>query len=129
MNDNVLTYGISIYVEDSGNTYHTLDDWGLALGNNNYIGDPQMETTYIAVPGRDGLIDASEAISGRRVYRKRSLAFELGGMRDRLEWDGVISSMRNTPGGSTPTPRTTTCPPRSSASGWACGRRVCSGSS
>ena len=95
MNDNVLTYGISIYVEDSGNTYHTLDDWGLALGNNNYIGDPQMETTYIAVPGRDGLIDASEAISGRRVYRKRSLAFELGGMRDRLEWDGVISSMRN----------------------------------
>ena len=95
MSDNVLTYGISIYVEDSGKTYHTLNDWGLALGNNNYIGDPEMETTYIQVPGRDGLIDASEAVSGRRVYTRRELAFELGGIRERLTWDGVISSMRN----------------------------------
>ena len=92
---NELTYGISIYVEDSGKTYHTLDDWDLALGNNNYIGDPEMETTYIQVPGRTGLIDASEVISGRRIYKKRSLEFELGGIRDRLDWDGVISSFRN----------------------------------
>lgn len=92
---NELTYGISIYVEDSGKTYHTLDDWDLALGNNNYIGDPEMETTYIQVPGRTGLIDASEVISGRRIYKKRSLEFELGGIRDRLDWDGVISALRN----------------------------------
>ncbi len=92
---NELTLGISIYVEDSGKTYHTLDDWDLALGNNNYIGDPEMETTYIQVPGRTGLIDASEVISGRRIYKKRSLEFELGGIRDRLDWDGVISAFRN----------------------------------
>lgn len=92
---NELTLGISIYVEDSGETYHTLDDWDLALGNNNYIGDPEMETTYIQVPGRTGLIDASEVISGRRIYKKRSLEFELGGIRDRLDWDGVISAFRN----------------------------------
>lgn len=92
---NELTYGISIYVEDSGETYHTLNDWDLALGNNNYIGDPEMETTYIEVPGRTGLIDASEVISGRRIYKKRSLEFELGGIRDRLDWDGVISAFRN----------------------------------
>lgn len=92
---NELTYGISIYVEENGKTYHTLDDWDLALGNNNYIGDPEMETTYIKVPGRDGLIDASEAISGRRVYKKRALSFELGGIRPRHSWDGVISALRN----------------------------------
>lgn len=92
---NKLTYGISIYVEDSGETYHTLNDWDLALGNNNYIGDPEMETTYIQVPGRTGLIDASEVISGRRIYKKRSLEFELSGIRDRLDWDGVISAFRN----------------------------------
>ena len=90
-----LTIGISIYVEDSGSKYHTLDDWGLALGNNNYIGDPELETTYIKVPGRTGYIDASEAVSGRRVYTKRELAFELGGIRKRLNWDGIISQMRN----------------------------------
>ena len=92
---NELTYGIAIYVEDTGRTYHTLNDWGLALGNNNYIGDPQMETTYIQIPGRSGLIDATEVIAGRRIFRKRSLSFESGGVRDRLDWDGVISSFRN----------------------------------
>lgn len=92
---NELTYGIAIYVEDSGKTYHTLNDWDLALGNNNYIGDPEMETTYIQVPGRSGLIDATEVISGRRIYKKRQLEFELGGIRDRLDWDSVISAFRN----------------------------------
>ena len=92
---NALTYGISIYVEDSGKTYHTLNDWNLALGNNNYIGDPEMETTYIQVPGRNGLIDASEVISGRRIYTKRALSFELGGVNPRLNWDGIISGLRN----------------------------------
>lgn len=92
---NELTYGISIYVESTGKTYHTLNDWGMALGNNNYIGEPEMETTYIKVPGRNGLIDASEAVSGRRVFTKRQLAFELGGEHPRLSWDGIISSFRN----------------------------------
>lgn len=92
---NALTNGIKITVEDSGAVYHTLDDWGLALGNNNYIGDPEMETTYISVPGRDGLIDASTAVSGRIVYKKRELAFELGGVRPNMNWDSVISGMRN----------------------------------
>ena len=92
---NELTYGISIYVEDTERTYHTLDDWEMALGNNNYIGDPEMETTYIKVPGRNGLIDATEAISGRRIYKKRQLEFELGGVRDRLNWDSIISGLRN----------------------------------
>lgn len=92
---NELTYGIKIYVEDSGRTFHTLDDWDLALGNNNYIGDPEMETTYIKVPGRTGLIDASEVVAGQRVYKKRQLAFELGGIRQRHSWDSVISAFRN----------------------------------
>ena len=94
MSDN-LSIGISIIVEDTMQTYHTLEDWGLALGNNNYIGDPEMETTYIKVPGRNGLIDASEVVAGRRVYTKRALSFELGGINPRLNWDGIISGMRN----------------------------------
>lgn len=92
---NIMTNGITIYVEDTGKTYHTVDDWNLGLGNNNYIGDPEMETTYISIPGRDGLIDVSEAISGRRVYKKRELAFELGGIHPHWNWDATISGMRN----------------------------------
>lgn len=92
---NTLSYGMSIYVEGSQKTYHTLNDWSLALGNNNYVGDPEMETTYIQIPGRDGLLDATEVLSGRRIYKKRQLAFSLGGKRDRLNWDSIISTWRN----------------------------------
>lgn len=92
---NIMTNGITIYVEDTGKTFHTVNDWNLGLGNNNYIGDPEMETTYISIPGRDGLIDVSEAISGRRIYKKRELAFELGGIHPHWNWDATISGMRN----------------------------------
>lgn len=92
---NAMTNGISIFVEDTGRTFHTITDWDLGLSNNNYIGDPEMETTYISVPGRDGLIDASEAVTGRRIYKRRELAFEMGGIHPHLNWDAIISGMRN----------------------------------
>lgn len=92
---NALTIGISIYVEATGKTYHTLDDWGYALGNNNYISDPEQETAYVNVPYRDGLIDVSEALTGRPIFKKRTLSFELGGIHPRLNWDSVVSSLRN----------------------------------
>ena len=86
---------IKIYVEDTGLTYRTLSYWGLALGNNNYISSPQLETYYIDVPYRDGLIDASTVVAGRPVYKSRQLSFELGGIRPKDDWDNVISEMRN----------------------------------
>lgn len=92
---NELSNGITIYVEDTDKTYHTLDDWGFALGNNNYISDPEMETNYIDVPYRNGLIDVSTAMTGRPVYKKRQLSFEMGGTRERMAWDSTISGIRN----------------------------------
>lgn len=92
---NELSNGIKIFVEDSGKTYHTLNDWEFALGNNNYISEPEMETTYINVPYRDGLIDASTILAGRPIYKKRQLSFSLGGLRERESWDAVISGIRN----------------------------------
>lgn len=92
---NALSNGISIYVEDTGKTYHTLNDWDFALGNNNYISEPEMETKYIDVPYRSGLIDASTAITGRPIYKKRQLSFSLGGKRPRMGWDALVSQIRN----------------------------------
>ena len=87
--------GISIYVEDTNRTYHTFNTWKLALGNNNYISEPILETNYIDVPYRNGFIDASTALTGRPVYKSRQLSFSLGGVRERDEWDNVISNIRN----------------------------------
>lgn len=92
---NSLTYGVKIIVESTGRSYHTLDTWGLALGNNNYISAPEQETAYINVPFRDGYVDISEAVSGRPIFKNRELSFELGGINPRLRWDNIISEFRN----------------------------------
>lgn len=90
-----LSNGFKIEVEKTGKEFHTLNDWGFALQNNNYIGEPEPITSYISVPGRDGLIDASEAISGRVIYKTRPLSFILGGIRPCKDWDSVMSALRN----------------------------------
>lgn len=92
---NALSNGITIEVEENGKKYHTLDDWGFALGNNNYIGEPEAETSYISIPGRNGMLDVSNAITGRTTYKKRELSFSLGGIRERNSWDSIISDIRN----------------------------------
>lgn len=92
---NALTNGFTIIVEKNNKSYHSLRDWGLAVGNNNYIGDPELQTTYIAVPGRDGYIDASEVVSGRPIYTKREISIEVGGLHERNDWDAIISGIRN----------------------------------
>lgn len=90
---NALSNGIKIEVD--GVIYHTLDDWGFALGNNNYISEPELETFYVNVPYRDGQVDLSTALTGRRVFKKRQLSFNLGGIRPRMNWDAEISDLRN----------------------------------
>lgn len=92
---NALSNGIRIIVEENGKEYHSLDDWGFALGNTDYAGEPEMETDYISIPYRDNLIDVTEKIAGKRTYKKRSLSFHMGGIRNRNAWDSVISLIRN----------------------------------
>ena len=90
-----LTNGLRIEVISNGNTYHTLKDWGMAVGNNNYIGDPEQETNYVDIPGSSTFLDLSEALTGAPVYKSRPISVELGGKRQRMEWDKVISDLRN----------------------------------
>ena len=88
-----LTNGVTIKV--GNNTYHSFTDFGLAIGNNNYIEEPSYETNYVPVPGRDGFLDLSEAIAGRVIYKNRKISIEFGGMETEMSWDGVISNLRN----------------------------------
>lgn len=92
---NVLTISATITVENTGKTFNTLTDWKCAIGNNNYIGEPDTETYYIDVPGADGFLDGSEAIAGRAIYKSREIDVLFGGKKPREEWDGFISEIRN----------------------------------
>ena len=93
--NNALTIRATITVESTGKVIDTLDDWGCAIGNNDYIGEPETETYYIDVPGADGFLDGSEAITGRQVYKSREINVLLGGKKPREDWDSFISTIRN----------------------------------
>ena len=90
-----LFNGVKITVEASGAEFHSYNDWGLYITNTDYIGEPQQYTRLIEVPGRNGLLDLSEAVAGRQIYSKREIKIELAGTRDKTDWDGVISDFRN----------------------------------
>lgn len=90
-----LTNGVTITVIDTGNSYHSLTDLGLAIGNNNYIGTPEYETHYVKVPGRQGLVDLSEAVTGHLTYNSRPISIEFGGKWPRNEWANRLSVIRS----------------------------------
>lgn len=87
--------GITITIEGTETSFHSYDDWGLYVTNTDCIGEPELITNYVEVPGRSGLIDMTEAVSGRPIYKSRKIQIKLAGTRFRTNWDSVISSFRN----------------------------------
>lgn len=90
-----LFNGVSFTVESSNQSYHSYDDWGLYVTNTDCIGEPKQYTNYITIPGRNGKLDLSEAISGRQIYESREIKINLAGTRFRTNWDSAISAFRN----------------------------------
>lgn len=91
----VLTNAATITVLSTGKTYHTLRDWGMAIGNNDYIKEPIQETNYVNVPGMNGYLDMSEALTGCLVYKERKIEIQVGALNKRMTWDSLISEIRN----------------------------------
>lgn len=91
---NSITNGFKIYIEDSGKAYHSIEDFGFAIANTNYIGDPVLEETIIDIPFSNPL-DLSEVATGYPVFKNRPINLELGCKRPRWEWDALISKFRN----------------------------------
>lgn len=90
-----IGYGVKIIIEDTGQEFHSLNDWGLVIGNNNYIGTPVQETNYVTVPGAFRNLDLSEVITGKPVFKSREINVLLGGLKNRLMWDNIVSEFRN----------------------------------
>lgn len=87
--------GVKVVIDKTGESFHSIDNYGIAIANTDYIGTPEQETSYIDVPFRDGLIDASEAISGRIIYKKRPINIVFKGIKEINQWDSIISDIRN----------------------------------
>ena len=48
------------------NNKHTFRDYGLYVTNTNPVSPPEAKTEYIEIPGRNGAIDLTEALTGYR---------------------------------------------------------------
>lgn len=90
----MITNGFTIEREDGTFRKHSITDFNLAIGNNNYIGDPVQEIFKVDIAG-GGILDLSEAITGMPVFKNREINIECGSKRVREEWDAEISNLRN----------------------------------
>lgn len=88
-------FGCSITVISNGNEYHTFGTWKMTITNNNYIGEPVLETNYMDVPGRNTKLDYSEALTGRPVYKSRPIALQMEALEECMRWDILMSKIRN----------------------------------
>lgn len=59
------------------NGVNVKDEYGLILSNRE-IGSPEVSRVLVEVPGRDGLLDLTNAVYGRSaVYKNRQIVVEL----------------------------------------------------
>lgn len=86
----------SVDITVNGQTYNSLSDFGLAIANTDYLGEPVQDTSnLIAVPGRSGMLDPTDTVFGGPSYTHRQIKISFGGLEDPTEWDSVISNLRN----------------------------------
>ena len=74
----------------------TYTEYGLLLASKS-ISLPEVRTNMIDVPGRDGLIDASEVLAGEVTYKNRTIELKLTGV-DAVtgkKWPATISDFCN----------------------------------
>lgn len=73
---------------------HCLHDLGMYLTEAD-IALPDVQTTYVDVPGRDGPLDLSTALDGEIHYRSRSISLEFASTAtlSGLAWPEFLSSL------------------------------------
>ena len=74
----------------------TYTEYGLLLASKS-ISLPEVRTNMIDVPGRDGLLDASEALAGEVTYKNRTITLKLTGVDpvSGKKWPTTISDFCN----------------------------------
>lgn len=86
----------SVAISVDGFIYDSLTDFGLAIENTDYLGEPVQDTSNrIYVPGRSGYLDLTEPVFGQQWFTYRPIAIKFGGIRTTSEWDSVVSTFRN----------------------------------
>ena len=74
-------------------SWHTRDDWGLALTTQPTFNMPPVKTHILELPGGDGVIDLTTAITGYPVYGNRTGSFTFVAPVPQNRWQSLISQI------------------------------------
>lgn len=76
-------------------TFHSFRAWGLMLVKMPFVSPPEPKLKLIEVPGSDGVIDLTEALTGEVEYNQRELKCEFVTVENRNKWAELYSEIMN----------------------------------
>ena len=77
------------------NEKHTYDDWGLSLSEPLIIPQPEPNITLVSVPGGNGFLNLTTAMTGEVTYSQRKATFTFKTIAKRREWQSLYSEIAN----------------------------------
>ena len=89
-----MYYGIT-FVRADGSTINTTKDWHIVPTSRPLIAPPSVKEEYVEIPGADGSLDYTEALSGTVHFGMREGSWEfmvLNDVRPVVERDGTIDN-------------------------------------
>lgn len=86
----------SIFYGATINNEHTLNTWGCAITNSDIISVPEPNLTVLEIPGRNGRLDLSEALTGDITYANRTIKLELAASVNISGWFSKCDYIFNT---------------------------------
>ena len=87
--------GIQFIRESDGKTIHSYGDWGLILTVRPKITAPEAKTLYIDIPGGDGSLDMTEALTGSVAYKEREITCNFVTLREKKYWSNQYSEIQD----------------------------------
>lgn len=82
----------SIIFDDEINTW---DDWHLIPSTRPVVNPPGVKTNFIDIPGGNGSIDATEALTGYPTFENRTGSWEFYVANDYKPWEIIYSDIMN----------------------------------
>lgn len=73
--------------------YHSFYDLGLLLAEYPAITPPAPKTKFVDIPGTDGALDMSKALTGYMMYNRRTITMTFSIMGQRSEWPEIHSDI------------------------------------
>ena len=85
--------GVELIRMNDNRRIHTFDDWNLILKSRPEISPPEPKTEYVDLPGADGHLDLTEALTGEVVFNPRNISMVFRVVQGNEEWPSVYSDI------------------------------------